>query len=134
VSSSQAGYRAPRAIAASPAMTPAPPASAAVQSPNVTSGCGMLSGSSTGSGPDGRGISGTVTLCRADEAATMIRIEAVIPVAATQLSSRVAGRPRAMSAERLRAAAAAVRGAGASPGPVPACLARLTAPASPPRR
>jgi hypothetical protein len=132
-SSSQTGYRAPRAIAASPAITPPPPATAAVQSPNVTSGCGRLSGSSTGSGPVGLGISGTVTLCRADEAATMIRIEAAIPVAATQLRSRVAGLPRGAAAERLRTSAL-VRDAGASPGGVPACLARLTAPASPPRR
>jgi hypothetical protein len=45
----------------------------------------------------------------------MIRIAAAIPVAATQVRSRVASRPRR--------AAAAVRGAGASPGRVSACLA-----------
>ncbi len=83
--SSQAGYRAPRAIAASPAMTPPPPRIAEVHSPK-----GRRSGSSTGSGPAGLGISGTGTLCRAAEAATMIKIEQPIPVAASQVRGRMA--------------------------------------------
>jgi hypothetical protein len=59
---------------------------AAVHSPNDTSGSGRRSGSSTGNGPAGLGISGTGTLYRAADAVTMIKIEQPIPVAASQLS------------------------------------------------
>jgi len=82
----QAGYRAPRDTATSPAVTPAPPRIAAAHSPSVTTGSGRCTGNSAGSGPAGLGIGGTVALDRAAEAAIMIRIELPMPSAASQLS------------------------------------------------
>src|SRR5580700_2473474 len=84
VISSQAGYRAPRLTAASPATTPPPPRMAAAHRPSVTSSFGRCSGSSTGSGPDGRGITGTGRLYRAAETTIMMRIELPMPAAASQ--------------------------------------------------
>ena len=83
-SSIQAGYRAPRDTATSPAMTPPPPRIAAAHSPSVTARSGSRIGSSTGSGPAGLGIDGTVALYRVADATIMIRIELPMPSVASQ--------------------------------------------------
>src|SRR5260370_33814903 len=61
-SSSQAGYRAPRATAASPAMTPPPPRTAAAHSPASVAATGRWPAISTGGAPGGPGLEGTAGL------------------------------------------------------------------------
>jgi len=94
----QAGYRAPRDTATSPAMTPPPPRIAAAHSPSVTTGSGRCIGNSTGSGPAGLGIGGTVALDLAADATIMIRIELPMPTAASLLSQPGDTRPERVPA------------------------------------
>jgi hypothetical protein len=88
----QAGYRAPRDTATSPAMTPPPPTIAAAHSPSVTSRSGSRIGSSAGSGPVGSGTGGTVALDLVAEATIMIRIALPMPSAASQPGDSRPGR------------------------------------------
>jgi hypothetical protein len=56
---------------------------------NVTARSGALNGSSTGRGPAGAGIFGTVTLCLGMDAASMSRMETIIPAAPSRESRLV---------------------------------------------
>src|SRR5208282_4817108 len=89
VISSQAGNRAPRATAASPARTPAPPRITAAHSAAYVAATGRWPASSSGGQPGGQGISGTAGLYLTAEAAIMIRSELPIPTAAAQARTRV---------------------------------------------
>src|SRR5450755_65101 len=98
----RADGRAPRATAASPAMTPAPPAPAAVHSAKVTSGIAGCSENHHGGPTAGLGTWMTAMLGPAASTAIMIATAKTIRIAAIQASTRLsrscAGRDRSLAA------------------------------------
>src|SRR5580698_8049752 len=116
--SSQAGTRAPRDTASSPATTP-PPRTAAAHSAAYTAATGRCRAISSGGHPGGHGMTGTAGLVCETEATIMIRIELPMRIADTQARGRA----------RLALHGVAGCSGRDEPVPVAAAVAELTLPA-----